>query len=57
MTEYERKVFTIENMSKSAKAIHKQVFLKKKMPKGDQIKLTEKEYKVLKEWLLELGVE
>ena len=45
------KVFSVKNMEKHASKIHKQVFVKQRMPKGD-IKLTTEEYSKLKEWLL-----
>ncbi len=44
------KVFSEKNMVKHASKIHKQVFVKQRMPKGD-IKLTTAEYSTLKEWL------
>lgn len=44
-------VFTKENMNKFAKKINKQVFIKKRMPKGDEIKLSEQELAVLKSWV------
>lgn len=44
-------VFTIDNMNGYAKKINKQVFIKKRMPKGDEVKLTEKERESLKEWV------
>lgn len=44
-------IFKLKNMDKRAKKIYKQVFVKKRMPKGDEIKLTVEEYKVLEEWL------
>ncbi len=44
-------IFKLKNMDKRAKRIYKQVFVKKRMPKGDEIKLTQKEYDVLETWL------
>ena len=44
-------IFKQKNMDKRAKRIYKQVFVKKRMPKGDDIKLTLEEYKILEEWL------
>ena len=44
-------IFKEKNMNKRAKRIYKQVFVKKRMPKGDEIKLTLEEYKILEEWL------
>jgi len=47
-----RKVFTSANISELAPKIYKQVFVKKRMPKGNQIRLTTEEYNTLKKWLL-----
>lgn len=44
-------IFTIENMDSLAVDIHKQVFIKKKMPKGKKVKLTDEEIQSLKNWL------
>ncbi len=44
-------IFTLENMDSLASHIHKQVFIKKKMPKGKKVKLTEEESKALQDWL------
>lgn len=44
-------VFSWKNMAKRAEKIHKQVFVKKRMPKGDDIKLTTEEYSLLNNWL------
>lgn len=46
-----RRVFHIYNMSDLAPRIYRQVFVKKRMPKGREIRLTEKEYDILKKWL------
>ena len=46
-----RRVFNLENMSDLAPKIHKQVFIKKRMPKGNKIRLTKEEYDTLKYWL------
>lgn len=46
-----KKVFTIDNMNMLAPKINRQVFIKKRMPKGKNIRLTEQEYTVLKTWL------
>jgi len=43
-------IFTLENMDSLAADIHKQVFVKKKMPKGRKVKLTEEETNALKRW-------
>ena len=45
------KIFSQKNMKKHAPKIYEQVFVKKRMPKGDEIKLTEEEAQTLKEWL------
>ena len=45
------KIFSLRNMDRHAPKIYKQVFVYKRMPKGDQIQLTEQEYKTLKDWL------
>lgn len=46
-----RRVFTDENMNPWAKDIYKQVFIKKRMPKGKKIKLTNEEYQELLTWI------
>ncbi|WP_299336309.1 hypothetical protein [uncultured Psychroserpens sp.] len=46
-----RRVFTIENMNTWANDINKQVFIKKRMPKGKKIKLTSQEYQDLLTWI------
>ena len=46
-----RKVFTRENMDSFAPKIHRQVFVKKRMPKGKKIKLTAEEYQILSTWI------
>lgn len=46
-----RRVFTIENMTEWANDINKQVFIKKRMPKGKKIKLTYIEYQDLLTWI------
>lgn len=45
------KIFSLKNMDKHAKKIHKQVFVYRRMPKGDDVKLTDEEYLKLKNWL------
>lgn len=47
-----RMVFTLKNMNRRAKKINRQVFKWKRMPKGDEIKLTKEEYTILKTWIL-----
>lgn len=44
-------VFSMKNMERRAAKIYKQVIVKKRMPKGDDIKLTQEEYSHLKNWL------
>ena len=44
-------IFTLVNMDSLAPDIHKQVFVKRKMPKGRKVKLTEAETQHLKVWL------
>ena len=44
-------IFTFENMDSLAFDIHKQVFIKKKMPKGKKVKLSDEEMTSLKNWL------
>lgn len=45
------KVFTLENMNGFARKINRQVFIWKRMPKGDEISLSESEKITLKNWL------
>lgn len=45
------KVFTIDNMEALAPKIYKQVFVKQRMPKGRNIRLTAEESGVLKNWV------
>jgi uncharacterized membrane protein len=46
-----RRVFNPENMNPWAEDIYKQVFIKKRMPKGKKIKLTNQEYQQLLTWI------
>ena len=46
-----RRVFTLENMTPWANDIYAQVFIKKRMPKGKKIKLTNTEYQQLLTWI------
>jgi len=46
-----KKVFTIDNMNGFAPKINRQVFVWKRMPKGNKIKLTVKEKQELKNWI------
>lgn len=53
-----KRVFNYQNMDKYAAKIYKQVFIKKRMPKGEKIKLNENELLLLKKWTnSELGKE
>ncbi|MBO9730228.1 MAG: hypothetical protein J7623_16430 [Chitinophaga sp.] len=45
------KVFTADNMESLAPKIYKQVFVKRRMPKGRDIKLTVEEEQQLRDWL------
>ncbi len=45
------RVFSLKNMEKNATRIRKQVFIKKRMPKGNEIRLTKSEYETLEKWL------
>lgn len=44
-------VFKEKNMEKRAKKIYKMVFVERKMPKGDEVHLTNEEYANLEKWL------
>ena len=44
-------IFTLDNMDSLAIDIHKQVFVKKKMPKGRKVILTTEEQQILEQWL------
>lgn len=44
-------VFKLKNMDKRSKKIYNQVFLKKRMPKGDNITLTTRESQELLTWI------
>ena len=44
-------VFNLKNMEKRAPKIYKLVFMERRMPKGNEIRLTNEEYS-LKKWLL-----
>ncbi|WP_345275361.1 hypothetical protein [Litoribaculum gwangyangense] len=46
-----RRVFTMQNMDSWVNDIYKQVYIKKRMPKGKKIKLTSKEYQELLTWI------
>jgi len=45
------RVFSLKNMERNAKRIHQQVFVYKRMPKGNSVKLTDEDYQLLKQWL------
>ncbi len=45
------RVFTEDNMERWAKDVYEQVFIKKRMPKGKKIKLTNDEYQDLLTWI------
>lgn len=55
-TKNPRRVFTSNNISELAPKIYKQVFIKERMPKGNEIRLTDEEYDTLKRWLLTLNI-
>lgn len=44
-------VFTLKNMNLWTGDIYKQVFIKKRMPKGKNIKLTSQEYQASLKWI------
>ena len=44
-------IFSLKNMDSLAIEINKQVFVKRKMPKGRKVKLTEEETRRLEVWL------
>ncbi len=44
-------VFKLNNMDKRAPRIYRAVFVQKRMPKGDDIRLTSEEYAALEQWL------
>ncbi|RKN83340.1 hypothetical protein D7Z94_05820 [Ulvibacterium marinum] len=46
-----RRVFTEDNMNDWSNSVYKQVFIKKRMPKGKKIKLTSEEYQNLLTWI------
>jgi len=50
------KVFTLDNMNLLGPKIHKQVFVKQRMPKGKEIRMTQNEYDLLENWLLTLNI-
>lgn len=44
-------IFTLQNMDSLAFKINEQVFVRRKMPKGRKVKLTENETMALRQWL------
>lgn len=44
-------VFKSNNVEKRAPRIYRAVFVQRRMPKGDEIRLTEQEYSTLEKWL------
>lgn len=46
-----RRIFTTDNMDSFAKDVYKQVFVKKRMPKGKNIKLSSQDYQDLLTWI------
>ena len=50
------RVFTLKNMDRHAKRIFRQVFVYRRMPKGNAPRLTDLEYRTLKLWLNTLNV-
>ncbi|MEO1655831.1 MAG: hypothetical protein AAFU64_19980 [Bacteroidota bacterium] len=49
-------VFSKKKRERRAPKMHKQVFVKRRMPKGNQIRLTEQEYATFSEWLNTLKI-
>lgn len=49
-----RRVFTMDNMNNWSNDVYKQVFIKKRMPKGKKIKLTSDEYQDVLTWVSSL---
>ena len=50
-----RKIFTRDNINWFAPQINTQVFIKRRMPKGKNNQLTEKEYQILSNWIKSLN--
>ncbi len=48
-------VFSLKSMERRAPKIRKQVFITKRIPKGDQVKLNTNEHAILKEWINQLN--
>ena len=51
-----RKIFTLDNIDVFAPKIHTQVIVKKRMPKGKKITLTDSDITTLKNWLKALNI-
>ena len=49
--EKKESIFSLENMDMYARKINRQVFIFKVMPKGDEVKLSDKEKASLKTWI------
>ncbi len=49
-------VFKEKNMEKRAPKINQMVFVERRMPKGNEIKLSKDEYTQLKNWLASLNI-
>lgn len=45
-------VFKLKNMERRADKIYKMVFKERKMPKGNDVQLTRREYSMLEKWLI-----
>ena len=50
-------IFTERNMVKRAPKIHQMVFVEKRMPKGNTIRLSPTEYSKLENWLHSLNIQ
>lgn len=51
-----KKVFTLDNMDVYGSKIHTQVFVKKRMPKGKKITLSDSDITSLENWLATLNL-
>ena len=51
-----KKVFELDNMDALAPKIYTQVFIKKRMPKGNKIILTNQESIAIKQWLDSINI-
>jgi len=49
-----KRIFTLQNMDKYARKINRQVFVWKRMPKGNKIKLTPSEKEIIRNWIKSL---